>query len=537
MSDQTEKELATSPEPETSPKTRPVTGWRWAVSVASVLSSVFLFALDTTVVANVQANIVQDLGEIDKLPWLGAAFVLPAAALQLPWTKAYGLLNLKWLYIAHVVVFEAGSALAGASPTMNAMVVGRAIAGIGGAGMYVGGITYFNVTTTPNERPIYVSLISPVWGLGTVLGPIGPQVGGAFADSSATWRWGFYINLVIFAISAPAMLLTLPSIDLGAGLGWRERARQFDWLGCLVFCGWCISFIMAINFGGTHYAWDSADEIALWVFTGLLLPAFALTQWWHPLVAREYRLYPAQLLGNWRFIVLQVCAFSGAGVTYIPIYYIPLFFQFARGEASLEAAVRLLPFVFMVVVFSLGSGYLMSKAGYIIPWFIGGSALGLIGSVLLYTLDTESSASRVYGYSVIVGIGGGCYLMSSFGAAPAVVKADEALDAVGALSVAQGMGLVFFVSVAGIIYQNLGYNFIAPLVPAELLDDARDLLAGSSSNLFASLDPDTGSRVTAAIVKALDNTYLPAVAVACLSFLCALTLGAAKVPKGTVVAG
>lgn len=98
--------------------------------------------------------------------------MLPAAALQLPWTKSYGLVNLKWLYITHVVLFEAGSALAGAAPTMNAMIVGRAMAGFGASGMYVGGITYFNVTTTPNERPIYVSLISPVWGLGTVLGPI-----------------------------------------------------------------------------------------------------------------------------------------------------------------------------------------------------------------------------------------------------------------------------------------------------------------------------------------------------------------------------
>ncbi|KAK7716874.1 hypothetical protein SLS57_006557 [Botryosphaeria dothidea] len=485
-------------------------------------------------VANVQADIVRDLGEIDKLPWLGAAFVLPAAALQLPWTKSYGLVNLKWLYITHVVLFEAGSALAGAAPTMNAMIVGRAMAGFGASGMYVGGITYFNVTTTPNERPIYVSLISPVWGLGTVLGPI---VGGAFADSSATWRWGFYINLVIFVVSAPAMLFTLPSIDLGAELTWRERASRFDWLGCGVFCGWCIAFIMAINFGGTHYPWDSADEITLWVFTGVLLPVFALTQWFHPFVAREFRLYPTQLLRNWRFMVLQICAFAGAGVTYIPIFYIPLFFQFARGESSLEAAVRLLPFVFMVVFFSLASGYLMSRAGYISPWFIAGSALGLAGAAMLYTLDSDSSASRVYGYSVVVGIGGGAILMSSFGATPAVVAPNEALDAVGALSVAQGMGLVFFISVAGIIYQSLGYSSIAPLVPADKLQDARDLLAGSSSNLFATLDGGTASRVTDAIVKALDNTYLPAVAVASLSLLCSLTLGAAKVPKGTVVAG
>lgn len=141
------------------------------------------------------------------------------------------------------------------------------------------------------------------------------------------------------------------------------------------------------------------------------------------------------------------------------------------------------------------------------------------------TLDSDSSASRVYGYSVVVGIGGGAILMSSFGATPAVVAPNEALDAVGALSVAQGMGLVFFISVAGIIYQSLGYSSIAPLVPADKLQDARDLLAGSSSNLFATLDGGTASRVTDAIVKALDNTYLPAVAVASLSLLCSLTLG------------
>lgn len=126
---------------------------------------------------------------------------------------------------------------------------------------------------------------------------------------------------------------------------------------------------------------------------------------------------------------------------------------------------------------------------------------------------------------MLSGIGGGCLLMSAFGAAPAVVEPDEALDAVGALSVAQGIGLVFFVSVAGILYQNLGFNYIAALVPADQLQEARDLLAGSTSNLFASLDAATAARVTDAIVKALDTTYLPAVAVASLSLLASVVLG------------
>lgn len=71
-----------------------------------------------------------------------------------------------------VTIFEIGSAISGAAPTMNALIVGRAIAGIGGCGMYVGGLTFFSVITTVKERPIYVSLVTPVWGIGTVLGPV-----------------------------------------------------------------------------------------------------------------------------------------------------------------------------------------------------------------------------------------------------------------------------------------------------------------------------------------------------------------------------
>lgn len=85
---------------------------------------------------------------MDKLPWLRSAFVLPAAALVLPWSKAYSFFNIKWLYIAHVVLFEAGSAIAGAAPNMDTLILGRTVAGIGGCGMYIGGMVFFSVTTT-----------------------------------------------------------------------------------------------------------------------------------------------------------------------------------------------------------------------------------------------------------------------------------------------------------------------------------------------------------------------------------------------------
>lgn len=123
-------------------------------------------------VADIQPNIIQSLGEFEKFPWLATAYAIPGTVLVLIQSKLYALFNIKWLYLAFVVLFEIGSAISGAAPTMNALIFGRMIAGVGGCGMYVGSLTFFSVVTTPKERPMYISLITPVWGIGTVLGPI-----------------------------------------------------------------------------------------------------------------------------------------------------------------------------------------------------------------------------------------------------------------------------------------------------------------------------------------------------------------------------
>lgn len=104
----------------------------------------------------------------------------------------YAQFDAKMLYLVTVALFEAGSALCGGAPNMNALIVGRAICGFGGSGMYGGVLTLLAVNTTEHERPMYIGLTGVTWGLGTVLGPI---IGGAFADSAATWRWSFCMCL------------------------------------------------------------------------------------------------------------------------------------------------------------------------------------------------------------------------------------------------------------------------------------------------------------------------------------------------------
>ncbi|KAL8921981.1 MAG: hypothetical protein Q9208_005435 [Pyrenodesmia sp. 3 TL-2023] len=154
---------------------RTIHGWRWVVAMVTILSTTFLFALDNTIVADIQPSIVNQFHDVAHLPWFGVGFGLGSTAV-LPWGKAYGVYSVKWLFIATVLLFEVGSVVCGAAPSVTALIIGRVLAGVGGSGMYSGCLTYISVMTSNLERPMYMAGIAVAWGAGTVLGPV---VGGA----------------------------------------------------------------------------------------------------------------------------------------------------------------------------------------------------------------------------------------------------------------------------------------------------------------------------------------------------------------------
>lgn len=151
---------------------RDVHGVKWALAVFSVLISTFLFALDNTIVADIQPAIVERFGQVSKLSWLSVAFLVAAIGTNLFWGKMYSQFDAKYMYLFTVFLFEAGSAICGAANSMDLLIFGRALCGLGGVGLYAGVMTLLSVTTTEHERPMYIGLTGLTWGLGTVLGPI-----------------------------------------------------------------------------------------------------------------------------------------------------------------------------------------------------------------------------------------------------------------------------------------------------------------------------------------------------------------------------
>ncbi|KAK2834972.1 hypothetical protein FQN49_006728, partial [Arthroderma sp. PD_2] len=159
---------------------RKITGFRWLLICAALFLSALMYGLDTTIAADVQGAVIQRFHEVDQLAWIGAGFPLGSVSVILPYGFLFRTFNMKWLYIGGIVLFQGGSALCGAAPSMDVLIVGRVIAGAGGTGIYLGGLNYFSAMTTKNERGAYLAGTGFVWGLGAILGPV---VGGGFSDS------------------------------------------------------------------------------------------------------------------------------------------------------------------------------------------------------------------------------------------------------------------------------------------------------------------------------------------------------------------
>lgn len=143
---------------------------------------------------------------------------------------------------------------------MNAFIVGRVMQGVGAAGCYLGAITFISTLTSQRERPLYLADIVAIWSVGSFFGPV---IGGTFAQSDATWRWGFYINLYVGALSAPGLIFCLPSINPAPQLTLREKLLTQDWVATVIFMGGSTCFNMALTFGGSIYSFNSGSEIAL----------------------------------------------------------------------------------------------------------------------------------------------------------------------------------------------------------------------------------------------------------------------------------
>ena len=181
----------------------------------------------------------------------------------------------------------------------------------------------------------------------------------------------------------------------------RDRLKELDYIGPVLYIPGIVSFLLALQWGGTEYPWNSTRIIGLFVASVALISSWIYSQF----RLGDKATIPMRILTQRTVFWASVFAFQVGAISMIDLYYIPVYFQGIRATNATHAAVDLIPLVISAVISSVVAGALVTKLGYYVPFMIGGAGLISISSGLLSTLEVTTSAGRWIGFQIMAGTG------------------------------------------------------------------------------------------------------------------------------------
>ncbi|CRL23428.1 Sucrose/H+ symporter, plant [Penicillium camemberti] len=481
--------------------------------IVSAFVAMFLVALDRTIISTAIPKITDEFNSFDDVGWYGSAYLVTCCAFQLLFGKLYKLFSVRIVFLASILVFEVASAICGAAPNSVAFIIGRAICGVGAAGILAGTIMCIIHSVPLQKRPQIQGLFGALFGIASVVGPL---IGGAFA-SNVTWRWCFYINLPIggAAMVFIAFCLKIPKQDT-AKVSWRDNLLQLDFFGTTLLVAGVVCLILALQWGGQTYAWISGRVVACLVLMPVLLLSFVAVQVFLPKTAT----LPLRILsqrsiisGFWQ----TLCVGSG---NYIFVYFLPIWFQSIKGSSAVESGIHLLPMMISMVVGSIGGGITNSKIGYYTPLAIIGSCIMSVGAGLLTTFQVDTSEGKWIGYQIVYGIGLGlCFQVPNLAAQTVLPKPD----------VPSGLGLMLFGQMIGAaVFVSVGENILANQLVKRLSGlpgfNPHLVTSGGVTELLDTMPADLHDTVLHSYNDALQKVFQVGMIISCLTVLGAATL-------------
>lgn len=395
--------------------------------------------------------------------------------------KIYKYYPAKPLFLAGVFFFEVGSAICGAAPSSPVFIIGRAVAGLGASGLFSGLMVIMFHTIPLQKRPLWQGGAGALFALASVIGPV---VGGAFTDN-VTWRWCFYLNLPIGAVSllVTIFLVHLPNQKLepraGSLLG---KIQQLDPIGNLAFFPGIICLILALQWGGTLYSWSYARIIVLLVLCVALVGIFVGIQIWR----KEEATVPPRIMKQ-RSIAAAMffCFFNGAGMMVL-MYYLPIWFQAVKGASAVHSGLMLLPTILSVVVASIFSGIVISRIGYYAPFYIASSILTPIGAGLMCTFTTSTSEGMWIGSQILFGFGAGLGVQQHMNVVQTVLERSDIAVGTAIVMFIRFLGSSIFIPVA----QNVFLKELVSKLAALPGIDAEKIIKGGATELRSYVSGD-----------------------------------------------
>ncbi|CAJ0909369.1 16962_t:CDS:10 [Entrophospora sp. SA101] len=479
--------------------------------------AVFLAALDQTIVSTALPAIASEFKALDQIAWVATAYLLTMTALQTTYGKLSDIFGRKSTFLFSIIIFEIASLLCGLAPNMEAMIIFRALGGIGGGGIISLVIIIISEIVPTQDRGKYQGLIGACFGIASVVGPL---LGGAFTDH-VTWRWAFYINLPLGVVTIVTVVafLKLPG-PTGSLLA---KLKRVDYYGTVMIMVATILLLLSLSWGGSQYAWNSAIIISLLCVGALCFVAFGLIE---SKIALE-PVAPPHLFKNLNIVASFAVNFFHGMVFFGFIYYAPLYFQIVKGESATASGLELLPYILGVVFSSIIIGQLVSRTNVFsfrtICMF--GAVLVVVGSGLITTWTETTERGPQIGYMLITGFGVGSIMQTTILLGQQIVSINDLAPTTALLLFFRFIGAVFGVAVIGTIFQNkLEENVDALNLPPDV---PVDLIKQSVEFILHLPDPIRGL-VISAYVRALHVAFIAIVPLGGVTLISSSFLGSHK---------
>ena len=470
--------------------------------MSALMLGMLLAALDQTIVSTALPTIVGDLGGASHLSWVVTAYLLASTVSTPLWGKLGDLYGRKRLFQASIVIFVAGSVLAGLSQTMLELVVFRAVQGLGGGGLIIGAQAIVGDVVPPRERGRYQGLFGAVFGLSTILGPL---IGGVFVEY-LSWRWVFYVNVPIGIVALFVTAAQLP--------GQLQRVhRVIDYAGTAVLALGTSALVLFTSLGGSTYRWLSVPIVTMAVAGVLLTVVF---------VRIERRavepVLPLSLFGNRVFSAASAIGFVIGFAMFGALTFVPQFFQVVKGLSPTASGLRLLPMMGGMLVASIGSGQIVSRWGRYKVFPVAGTALTTIGMYLMSTVGVGTGGAAIAMYMAVFGSGLGLVMQVLVVAVQNAAPYSDLGVATSGATFFRSIGGSFGAAAFGAVYANLIGGRIAHYLRGATIS-AKETAELSNPALLHQLSAPVRAAVVHGVASTIQEVFLIATPIAAGAFL------------------
>ncbi|MBY8880181.1 MDR family MFS transporter [Actinacidiphila acidipaludis] len=361
------------------------------VVMGGLMIAMLLAMLDNMIIGTAMPTIVGELGGLNHLSWVVTAYTLATATSTPIWGKLGDMYGRKNIFLTSIVMFLAGSALSGASQSMDQLITFRALQGLGAGGLIVGVMSIIGELIPPRERGKYQGMTAGVMAIAMIGGPL---VGGSITDNWG-WRWSFYINLPIgaAALAMITIVLHLPK---------KRTQSRIDYLGAVLLTVAITSLVLLTTWGGTQYAWGSGMIIGL-----LVLGLAALAGFLYAETRAAEPILPLRIFRSGNFTLISLIGFLVGFTMFGSMTFLPLFQQTVQGASATNSGLLLLPMLLSMMAVSMVAGRVTTSTGKYKIFPVTGGALIIVGLYLLSTMGVHTTRLTSGLFMAVLGAGMG----------------------------------------------------------------------------------------------------------------------------------